>query len=253
MPSAIRKRDGAAVIGEHAMRALRDLAVVVGDSRLALDPVHDHLESVGVEDGADALEHAGGPLDAVAGVDVRRREVHEQVARLQVVRHEDEVVDLHDPVAMAGPAVRVAAGVLLAAVVEDLGALPARPGLAGLPEVVLAEPDDALGRDADALPRLDRDGVLLQLEQRVALVDGRPEALRLEPEHLGDPVPGEVDGLVLVVVAEREVAHHLEEGAVPVGAADLVEVVVLPARAQARLDADDAARSAAPSCAGSTA
>ena len=145
MPSAIRKRDGPAVVGEHAMRALRDLAVVVGDSRLPLDPVHDHAESVGVEDGTDALEHAGGPLDAVARVDVRRRERHEHVAGLQVVGHEDEVVDLHDPVAVARPAVRVAAGVLLAAVVEDLGALPARPGLAGLPEVVLAEADDPLG------------------------------------------------------------------------------------------------------------
>ena len=162
------------------------------------------------------------------------------VAGLQVVRHEDEVVDLHDPVAVARPAVRVATGVGLAAVVEDLGALPARPRLAGLPEVVLPEPDDALGRNADALPRLDRDGVLLQFEQRVPFVDGRPEALRLEPEHLGDPVPREVDGLVLVVVAEREVAHHLEEGAVPFRAADLVEVVVLPAGAQAGLNAHHA-------------
>ena len=178
----------------------------------------------------DVLEHAGGALDAVPGVDVRRRELHEQVARLQVVRHEDEVVDLHDPVAMARPAVRVPAGVLLAAVVEDLGALPARPRLARLPEVVLAEAHDPLAGDADALPGRDRDRVLLELEHRVALVDGRPEALRLEAEHLGDPVPGEVDRLVLVVVPEREVAHHLEERAVAFGAPDLVEVVVLAAR-----------------------
>ena len=234
-----QERDGTAVVCEHAVRALRHLGVSVGDARLALDPVHDHAEAVGVEDRAHALQHACRALDAVARVDIRRRQRHEHVARLQVVRHEDEVVDLHDAVAVAGPAVRVAAGVGLAAVVEDLGALPARARLARLPEVVLAEPHDALGGDADTLPRVDRDGVLLQLQHRVALVHGRPQSLRLELQHAGHPLPREVDGLVLVVVAEREVAHHLEEGAVAVGAPDLVEVVVLAARAQARLDADD--------------
>ena len=41
---------GAAVIGQHAMRALRYLAVAVGDARLLLNPVHDQPEAVGVED-----------------------------------------------------------------------------------------------------------------------------------------------------------------------------------------------------------
>ena len=152
----------------------------------------------------------------------------------QVVLHEDEVVELHEAVAVAaGPAVGLAAAVLGAAVEEDLRAGPAGPGLGGLPEVVLAEPDDPLGRDADALPGLDRDGVLVEPEQRVALVHGRPEPLGVEPHLLGDELPGVVDGLVLEVVAEREVAEHLEERAVPVGAADVLEVGVLAARAQA--------------------
>ena len=141
---------------------------------------------------------------------------------------------------MTGSAIRLATGVGLTAIVEDLGALATGAGLARLPEVVLAEPDDALDGNADALPRLDRDRVLVEPENGIALVHGRPEALRLELQHGGDPLPREVDGLVLVVVAERKVAHHLEERAVPVRAADLIQVVVLPARAEARLDADDA-------------
>src|SRR5581483_10033796 len=128
------------------------------------------------------------------------------------------------------------------AVVEDLRALPAGAGLAGLPEVVLAEPDDSLRRDALTGPRRDRDLVLAETEQRVAFMDRRPQALGLEAEHLGDPIPGEVDRLVLVVVAEREVAHHLEEGARAVVAADVFEIGVLPARTEARLHADDAVR-----------
>ena len=191
----------------------------------------------------DVLEDAGGALEAVARVDVRRRQVDEHVARLQVVRHEDEVVDLHDPVAVARPAVRVAARVLLAAVVEDLRALPARADLARLPEVVLAEPDDPLRRDPLAQPGGDRDR-----RPRRGSSAGSPSCTVAQrrsgsrPSTLGDPLPREVDRLVLVVVAEREVAHHLEERAVPLGAADLLEVGVLAARAQARLDADDARR-----------
>src|SRR4029079_1185651 len=102
--------------------------------------------------------------------------------------------------AVTGPAGRVAAGVAPTPVVEDLRALPAGARLRCLPEVVLAQADDSLLGDADALPRLDRDGVFLELEQRVALVHRGPQALRVEAQHLGDPLPRVVDCLVLEVV-----------------------------------------------------
>src|SRR5262249_59620362 len=50
------------------------------------------------------------------------------------------------------------------------------------------------------------------------------------------------DGAVLEVVAEREVAHHLEEGARAVVTANVLEVGVLAPRPQARLHADDTVR-----------
>ena len=40
---------------------------------------------------------------------------------------------------------------------------------------------------------------------------------------------------VLEIIAEREIAHHLEEGVVPGGVADIVEIVVLAAGAHAFL------------------
>src|SRR5205823_14580491 len=124
-------------------------------------------------DRADVLDHAGAPLDAEPGVDVLGRQGLERPVGLQVVLHEDEVVELHVAVALAaGAAVLAPAAVLGAAVEEDLRARAARARLARLPEVVLAEPDDALGREADALPRVDCDRVLGQAERRIALVDG---------------------------------------------------------------------------------
>ena len=46
----------------------------------------------------------------------------------------------------------------------------------------------------------------------------------LEPEALERELPGELDGALLEVVADREVAEHLEERQVPVRAADVVDV-----------------------------
>ena len=79
------------------------------------------------------------------------------------------------------------------------------------PEVVgFAEPSDALGGDADLLvPELER--------LVVALVDRRPEQLLRdrEPVRRGQELPRPRDRLALEVIAEREVAEHLEKGAVP--------------------------------------
>ena len=56
-----------------------------------------------------------------------------------------------------------------------------------------------------------------------------------QAEFLGDQVPGELDRALLEIVAEREIAEHLEEGVVARGVADIVEVVVLAAGAHAFL------------------
>ena len=45
-----------------------------------------------------------------------------------------------------------------------------------------------------------------------------------EPLLVGEEFPGPVDGFALEVVAEAEVAEHLEEGVVVGGAADVVDV-----------------------------
>jgi hypothetical protein len=66
-------------------------------------------------------------------------------------------------------------------------------------------------------------------------VDGDPEALGIQPEDLGVQLPRPPDRVGLEVVAEAEVAEHLEEREVPVGAADVVEVVVLATGAYAFL------------------
>ena len=67
-----------------------------------------------------------------------------------------------------------------------------------------------------------------------AKIDDAQPVLRQLP-HLGQHRPGEADGLFLEVVAEREVAEHLEERVVPVRRPDVVEIVVLAADPHALL------------------
>jgi hypothetical protein len=63
----------------------------------------------------------------------------------------------------------------------------------------------------------------------VVLVDGDPEVLLVEAVpavglRAGQQLPGVADGALFEVVAEGEVAVHLEEGAVPRRLADLFDV-----------------------------
>ena len=119
----------------------------------------------------------------------------------------------------------------LAAVDMDLGARTAGPRDAHVPEVVLSsEPQNTLGSNTHLIhPDLFR--------LVVGLVDGEPELFGVHPPALGDQFPRPRADLGLVVVAEAEVAQHLEEGQVPGGSPDLLEVVVFAARADALLHA----------------
>ena len=69
----------------------------------------------------------------------------------------------------------------------------------------------------------------------VVVIDGDGEPVLVETEVAGQQPPGVFDGVLLEIVAEGEIAEHLEEGVVAGGVADVVEVVVLAAGADAFL------------------
>src|SRR4029079_2920674 len=124
-----------------------------------------------------------------------------------------------------GRAAGVAAAVLLAPVEVDLRVRPARPRPTDRTEVLAArEGDDPLARDADLEPVPDRDLVLAETELRIAGVHGRPDALPVELQVVLDEFRRELDRALLEVLAEREVAEHLEEREVVAVEPDLVDV-----------------------------
>ncbi len=77
------------------------------------------------------------------------------------------------------------------------------------------------------------------LPQLVGLVvfakDGDVETVFGQGEFAGEQVPGEVDGVGFEVIAEGEIAEHFEEGVMAAGVADVVEIVVFAAGADALL------------------
>ena len=186
-------------------------------------------EQIGLEHAVDALQDGRHALQSHAGVDRGTRQRLALLLRHLLELHEHQVPELEEAIAVLLRAARRSAPDVLAAVDEDFGARPARPGVAHRPEIVRGrDPDDAVVREA-------RD--LLPVARRlvVVVIDGDEQLVLLQAEVFGDQRPGELDRAILEVVAEREVAEHLEEGEMPRGVADIVEVVVLAAGAHAFL------------------
>ncbi len=219
------------VVRDHAEgRVLRGHSAAVVLRRQLLDARQDPGEEVRVEVVVHSLEDRREALEPGARVHRGPRQRRHLSRGVALELHEDEVPDLERVVARAVDEVRGVAGKIRAPVVVQLRARAAGARLPHRPEVVLlAEAQDARGRQV-ALPELRRLVVLG--------VHGGPEPLGRDAVALvavRDELPGEPDGVGLEVVAEREVAEHLEERLVAAGVAHVVEVVVLAAGAHALL------------------
>jgi hypothetical protein len=216
-PVSQQERHGPAVVGQDPQRhvGLGVGAVAAAGGRLGHG--QDAAQDVGFEHRVFALEEGQDALQTGAGVDIALGQVAERPVLRPVVLHEHQVPELD--VAFLAAAGRAAGRAEVGTpVVVQLRARPAGAGGAHGPEVVGLTPAlDPLPGHADGVgPHLDR--LVVGFEHR------HPDALRVELEDGGGQLPGEGDGLLLEVVAEREVAQHLEERQVPGRRADDVDV-----------------------------
>ena len=230
-------RAAAGVFGQHAQAEAVAIVVVARDVELSggrRGLIDQRLHHVGFPDTVLALHEGEDALEPGTRVDGRLRQRRAGAVRGLVELHEDQVPELHEPVALRivqwapfGTERRPAIDVQLAA--RTAGAC-----VAHLPEVVLvAEALDAVHRYADdVVPDL--------LRFVVALMHGDPDLVAVKTEGLGDQLPAPRNRVRLEVVPEAEVAHHLEEHEVALGAADIVEIVVLAAGTRTLLDRDRA-------------
>jgi len=223
---------GADVVGDHAQGFVFDIRCGGQPGRDA-DQV---LEQVDLVVGMLVLQHRGQALQTHAGIHAGRGQRRQRAIGLAVELHEHQVPDFDVAVAILVGRAGGTTGHAGAVVVENLRAGAAGTGIGHLPEIVrcvrralvVTDAHDARGRHADLLAP-DRVGLV------VVVIDGHPQAFRRQAEFLREQFPGPGNGLLLEVVAKRPVAQHLEEGVVARGVADLIEVVVLAAGAQAAL------------------
>ena len=218
---------GSKVIGDHPMARLA-LAGRRGAGQLRRSGDQGG-ERIGIVIVVDTLEDRGNPLEAHSGVDRGTRQVADDLIVLLLILHEDEIPDLGEAVAVLIRRSRRPAWNMLAMIVENLRTGTARAIVAHRPEIVLGrDPDDpALRKTGDLPPQIER--------FVVGMVDGRRQPVRADTPFAGDQLPGEGDRLFLEIVAEREIAEHLEECVVAGSVADIVEIVVLAAGANALL------------------
>ena len=230
------------VIGDHLQGVVGQIGGVGDPGRRG----QQALKQVDLVVAVHLLQARGEPLEAHAGIDARLGQgVEHRLSRggidLPVELHENVVPDLDIAVAIRIGTAGGTAPYLGAVVVEDLRARPARPGVGHLPEIVRCEglplvvPDahHAFGRQADDLGP-DPVGFV------VGLVDGGPELGRVKAVHLREQFPGPDEGIMFEIVAKGPVAKHLEKRMVARGVADIFQVVVLAAGAQAALYGDGA-------------
>ncbi len=218
---------GAQMVGDHAMRGL--MLALGRHSRGGFGRCDQRLEEIDLVDRLHTLKDGRHALEPHARIDRRLGQVDPIAGAPLLELHEDEVPELQVAVAVLVCASRRTARDLVALVEEDFRARSAGARVARRPEIVArCDADDLVVREArDLLP--DAVGIL------VVVIDGDQQALGIEREIFGDQLPRQRDRPLLEVVAEREVAEHLEERVMPRGVADVVEIVVLAARAHALL------------------
>src|SRR5882762_5295047 len=209
------------MLRDDADRDIGRRALTVLLARERLDLLHERLEDIGaIHIAGGALQHLHDPLETGAGVDVLLRERHERAIRFAVVLLEHKVPDLEVATAvLSGIAVVLGHARLRPVVDEDLAVGSAESGRAGGPEVgFVAEPEDLLGREELEFLRPDVVGLV------VADVHRGDELRAVEPEDLGQKLPAPLDRFLLAVIADREVAEHLEERLVVTVLPHLVDV-----------------------------
>src|ERR1700690_3274684 len=196
-----QERARADVVRDHAQTGGIEI-LRTGDFRRGAD---QRLEQIDVIVAVHTLHDRRDTIKAHAGIDGRFGQGHQHAVRRAIVLHEYEIPDFHIAVAVLVDGTRRSAGNPRAVIVEYFGAWTAGSGFAHGPKIRLfAQPGTARRIDADFLGP-DAFGFVVLGEHR------DPEALLRDPERTGNEIPGEVDRFAFEIVAEAEIAEHLEE------------------------------------------
>ena len=141
-PVGDQEPGGAQMVGDDAVAGL---ASALGGNAGQVDRRGDQrLERVDVVIVVDALHHRRDAFQPHARVDARARQVDPLPIRHLLILHEHQIPDLDEAVAILFGRSRRAAPDMVAMVVKDFAARPARSSVAHRPEIVARRDTDCL-------------------------------------------------------------------------------------------------------------
>ena len=186
--------------------------------------------------GVRLLEDCCQPLEASTGVDGGCREGVQDPLPIALKLHEHEVPDLHDDPRLAQDlealGVQRPTLTIRAQVIVELRTGAARARVRHLPEIVPVAQAEDPRRWHPCLRLPELEGLV------VGVMNGHIQTVRIHSQRLCQKGPCILDGLLLEIVPEGEVAEHLEEGVVTRGLTHLLKIVVLPPCADTLLRRD---------------
>ena len=217
----------------------------------ALDALDDGLEQIDVViaeqlAGFEALNRRRNALQPAAGIDMLHRQRRQLARRVAVVLDEDQVAELDEALASLDvdrALQRPDATRLCTRPRRDRSGSPSTDRMARY----RPSPRNFPSRNAGYGPA-SRSGIFFQYCFGLVVIgiDRRPQPLGRNLPDLGDQLPMPRDGRLFVVIPERPVTQHLEEGVMVGVAADRFEVVMLARNPQAFLAIGHPLRSGRP-------
>ena len=169
------------------------------------------------------------------------RQIVEDSIIIFVVLDKDQIPQLKIAPAVAVHTTNVSGIVLavtgiLSPINMDFTARATGPGIAHFPEIILAAKiDDVLRIYVRYLSPIAR-RLLVGFQLAFFVFEDRsPEPVFGQPPYLGQQLPGPGDGFLLVIIAERPIAQHLEEGVVVGIVPYVLQIVMLAGDPQALL------------------
>src|SRR5947209_5032236 len=168
--------------------------------------INDGTEEIGIEDRFLALHHHRETLQTHARVDISPGQGCTGTIEVLVILHENEVPDLQEALTItARLAVSPATTMFYTAIIINLRVRSARSrGPWRSPPVIFQAYNRLIGIASHLIP-INRCFVIVGVYCGI-------QALRGQPYHLGEKLPGELNSLALKVITNGEIAKHLEEG-----------------------------------------
>ncbi|MBA7670009.1 hypothetical protein ES703_78151 [subsurface metagenome] len=203
------KSNAAAVLGNHPDGVIIFIIRAILLARKLGDTLYQRRKEVDLIDRGFIIDRRRRPLQPHSCVDIGLGQRSALALLVLVILGEDQVPDFGKAPAVAvGSAGRLTAADILAEVIVNLAAGPTGTAISGGPPVVVLLPEAQYSILGDTHPPPVAEGLV------VVEVDGYPQTFRGQLQALGDELPRPANRLFFEVVADAEVAQHLEKGEV---------------------------------------